>query len=339
MYHFEPLPKEEITTHVLKEKGIAFLACDNLKDLSWFFRIELNFLKKMANKPHYKHFYIPKPGGKKRLIETPAPALKRLQKAIAFHLQGVYQHFLPDASYGFIMATADEPNVRNIYSNALRHVGKKWVLNIDLEDFFHNIKIEKVRKTFQNAPFNFSKNASLRIAQLLTFQSRLPQGAPTSPVISNIVAIQLDKKLEELAEMHGWVYTRFVDDMTFSANKKFEEIHTQTIRNIIVGEGFKINENKVRITREKDEPEITGLILKNGKPDISPQYIKGLKKDIDLFHELTSPRTLERGIFPSKLLWRFRQSLMGQINFVKFVKGEDHKTYFKLKRRLIPSNR
>lgn len=339
MYHYQPSIPQELTGHELAEKGKDFIEQKTLRALCHFLRFDLPFLKSIAEQPRYRQFFIPKGGGEKRLIETPAKVLKKLQGRIAFYLQGVYHLHKPEASYGFILSTADGSEVRNIYSNANCHTGKKWVLNLDIKNFFPSISLERVRRMFRQPPFEFSKNASLRIAQLVTFQNRLPQGAPSSPVISNLVAIPLDHKLQELARQKKWTYTRFVDDMTFSANNKFSDKEIELIKEAIRSEKFTVNEQKVRLTREKDGPEITGLILKEGKPDISNDFIKQIKEDIGLFHALTSTRMVERALFPTKAIWQFRQSIMGQINFVKMIRGEDHKSYLKLKARLNPRMR
>ncbi len=341
MYYKAPYIKEKPTTYDLKEVAERFIEADNLKSLAGLLKIDLPLLKAIAFKPRYRQFYIPKPDGKKRLIETPVKSLKDIQKKLSYNLQAVYigTGIIPPCSYGFILSTEDEDHTRDIYTNAKRHVGKKWVYGLDLKDFFHCIRINRVEHVLRQGPFHFTKNASRCLAQLVTFKGRLPMGASTSPVISNLVCVPLDRQLSALAESEGWTYTRFADDMTFSSDTRFDESATQKIKEIIKKHGFPINHKKERQHHEKEQPEITGLILVNGQPDISDNYIKRLKKDIDLFHALTSDHIIEKGIFPSKTMQLFRRSLLGQINFVGFVRGDDHKSFLKLRNRLSPKNR
>lgn len=339
MYWKAPKEKKELTSYDLEEIANRFLEADCVKGLSGLLKIKTEQLKSMAFKPQYRQFYIPKPNGKKRLIETPSKKLMLLQKKIAFNLQAVYRGMLPDSSYGFILSTADDEYPRDIYYNALKHKESEWVFNMDLKDFFHAIPAERIMKMFRKPPFHFTKNASRCLASLSTFKGRLPMGAATSPVLSNLICLWMDRDLEALAKERGWIYTRFADDMTFSGEEQLTAEDQQEIRAVLKRNGFRVNEKKVRQQQKSDMPEITGLILRNGLPDTSPGYVKSLKKDIDLFHGITTERMIKSGIFSSKTIEQFRKSIKGQIQFVGFVRGEDHKSYIKLKHRLEPPKR
>lgn len=339
MYFYTKNKPEKITSYQLKEQGKALIYLHDLKDLADWFKVDLPWLKKLAQTIPYKQFYIPKRDGKKRLIETPNKKLKRLQKRLAYSLQGAYEMVKPDCVYGFILSTADELETRNIYTNAQQHVQSKWVLGLDLKNFFHAISDRNVQDILRKPPFGFSKNATACLTKLVTFQKRLPMGAPTSPVLSNWYCLEMDHQLLKLSKKYQWTYTRFADDMTFSSQTKIKSTQLDEIQKIIQECGLVLNQEKIRICRTKDEPEITGLLLKEGKPDVSKNLLKNIEKDIALFHELTSMRILERSIFPSKLIYQFRQSIIGQISFVGFVRGKDHKTYWKLKNKLYLNKR
>ncbi|MCP4438315.1 MAG: RNA-directed DNA polymerase [Aureispira sp.] len=339
MYHYEPPSPEEKTTYQLQEAGKRFMLLPSLNDLARQLRIAVPVLKQIAERPQYKQFFIAKQNGQKRLIETPVYKLKQLQRQLAFSLQCAYHIVRPKCAYGFILAAADDTQTRNIYSNAQQHLQSKWVLSIDLQHFFHTIPTERIYMLFRRTPFDFTKNMARCLSKLCTYQNRLPMGAPTSPVLSNWVCLALDHELQALADKNNLTYTRFADDMTFSSNRKIKTKLINEIRNIVSDQKFQLNEHKTKLVRTIDEPEITGLIIKRGKPDISEQYIKDIHKDIALLHELTSMRIVERSIFPSQLIYRFRQSVMGQINFVRFVRGGHHKSYWKLMRKLNPKIR
>ncbi|MGB1216773.1 MAG: reverse transcriptase family protein [Saprospiraceae bacterium] len=331
--------KKEWSSTDMREIASTFLEADSLKSLSYLLKVDLSLLKSIAFKPKYKQFYIPKPNGKKRLIESPSKKLKWIQKKLAFYFQSIYTGLLPSCSYGFVMHIADREEIRDIYSNAMAHVEKKWVYGLDLKDFFHAISQERITAMLRKPPFQFSKSASQCLSQLVCFNGRLPMGSPCSPVLSNLICLGLDEDLETLALKNGWTYTRFADDMTFSGMNEFDDDAQQSIRKCIQAHQFIINEKKTNQTRDSDGPEITGLVIKDSKPDLSKGYIKTLKQDIKIFHALTKEHILNKSIFPAQVIQQFRLSLKGQVQFVGFVRGENHKSYVKLKYRLEPPKR
>lgn len=291
---------------------------------------------------HYHTFRVPKPNGKTRLIENPNPALKKLQQRIAFYLQAVYHRERPDCAYGFIRSTTDDANdPRNIYTNALQHIESKWVLNADLKDFFHSIDYRRIRTLFRRLPFRFTCEAAGCLTGIVTYRGRLPMGAPSSPVLSNLVCLGLDRDLVDLAKKHGWIYTRYADDLTFSAGRKFSKKQILDLREVIQRHDFRVNERKWKCTKRSKgkHPEVTGLILKNKKPDVKPEFLVALRRDIDIFHYLSTAEMRRKKIISKEGMERFRRSILGQINFVGFVKGDHHKTYHRLRSRMKLSNR
>ena len=137
-----------------------------------------------------------------------------------------------------------------------------------------------------------------------------------------------------LAAEHKWVYTRYADDLTFSGKKTFKKKHIEAIRNIIREAGFIINEDKVQKWKKGELPEITGLILKNKRPDLKEGYLEDLKRDIDIYFYLLSQPLKDRRIFANKQLETYKKSIIGQINFVGQVKGKKHKIYKKLAKKM-----
>ena len=146
MYHFQPKPLKKKNAYQLTKQAQTLIQAKNLKQLAILFQIPIWKLKKIAENPKYFQFYIAKPNGGKRLIQTPNKFLKKLQKNISDDLQGVYFPITPPCSYGFIMDVEDATITKNIYTNALQHVHNEWIVNIDLKDFFHAIKKEKVEQ-------------------------------------------------------------------------------------------------------------------------------------------------------------------------------------------------
>ena len=148
-------------------------------------------------------FTIPKASGEKRTIAVPPPVLMAWQRRFCEYLTASY---VPKPSvHGFTKG-------RSICSNASEHVGRRLILNIDLRDFFPSIHFGRVRGLFASHPFNFSNVVASTLAQLCTREGELLQGAPTSPIISNLICRRLDTDLWRLTRSLGCKYTRYADD-------------------------------------------------------------------------------------------------------------------------------
>ena len=336
MYHHDINEPRRMTSYHLRQQGQQLLRVETLNDLSHLLKTPVKHLKKVAENPRYDQFFIPKSSGGKRMIQNPNHYLKKMQKRLSYLFQGIYHPIKPDCAYGFIQSVEDEHPARNIYTNAERHIGKKWVLNIDMKDFFHTVSGEHVKRIFRRPPFRFTRKASHYLSLLVTHEGRLPMGAPTSPVLSNMACLDLDKKLSELSEENEWVYTRFADDMTFSSEYPITHIHIENITKRIEQQGFSINPKKIRLYREGDKAEVTGLVLGERHPDVSGTFVENIQRDIQLFHLVTDDRTLQRDFFDSRSVVKLERSIQGQINFVKFVRGEADSTHIHLRRMLDP---
>ena len=200
----------------------------------------------------YRAFEIKKKSGGMREIRAPYPSLKTIQ-------QWIYEYILKKqnvhgCAHGFITR-------RSIVTNAQKHVENKCLLKLDLKDFFPSIKINKVVQVFKN--IGYTGSVSNMLARICCLDDELPQGAPTSPALSNIVARQMDKRLYRLARHFGYRYTRYADDLSFSG----EEIPVTFVKyatDIIEDCGFSVNSKKVRLYKEQDNKILTGIALKNG---------------------------------------------------------------------------
>lgn len=134
------------------------------------------------------------------MIHAPAKELKRVQKRINYFLQSYYLWIKPDAVYGFVINPNYYDKRCNIVENARNHVGKKHLLNLDLLDFFPGITARRVKELFLSEYFQFSDRLAIALALLVTFRGRLPAGAPTSPVVSNFICIEMDNELQNLSK-------------------------------------------------------------------------------------------------------------------------------------------
>ncbi len=328
MYNYYQ-PSFDLTLAQLDKKAASFKALKHPGDLAALLKTDAAKVKKMAEKPHYRQFTIPKPGGAKRLIHDPYPDLKNLQATLNLYLQCAYYQIMPSCAYGFIPKPTDESRPRNIYTHAMVHFESTWVLNLDMKDYFHTVNSRHLTWIFREL-FEFPEPLANQFTGLCSCRGILPMGGSTSPVLSNLAAIPLDHSLQMLANLLDANYTRYVDDMTFSFEKEPTALTISEIKSRVEKQGFRINDAKTRITHRDQHPEVTGLLLKQPRPDVSDTFLKKLKRDIRLFKKLTSPGMMSRGIFHPSVLDKLKQSITGQLNFIAFIRGKKDKVYLEM---------
>ena len=202
----------------------------------------------------YRSFTIPKRSGGERLISAPYPALMMAQRWI-------YENILLPGVEVSESATGFVPG-KSILDNAIPHLNSKEVLKMDLKDFFPSVDIKRVISVFKG--LGYYHRIAYYLASLCCENKHLPQGAPTSPILSNIVTKRLDYRLKNLAAKYGLVYTRYADDLTFSGEHipvKFISI----VSDIVSNERFEVNEDKTVIMRERNRKIITGVSVSSDK--------------------------------------------------------------------------
>lgn len=219
---------------------------------------------------YYSSYNIKKKNGELRLIENPKDELKTIQREL---LDRMLRHIKIDKNvHGFV-------ENRGIYTNVALHVGAVCVVHLDLKDFFHTVTKEKIIKELGR--FVRTPNA---IAELATYKERLPQGSPTSPCISNIVCVRMDRKLGGLAKRFNAVYTRYADDITFSSktNKDLHKIIPKA-HSFIKGEGFELNYKKTRVMRKGCRQIVTGLTV-NSKVNVPRARVRNFRAELHQTH-------------------------------------------------------
>lgn len=243
----------QYVTDMLNRGGVIII---NAFHLARLIGIEEDTLNQMIVLPDhfYRTFTIPKRSGGERQISAPYPALMMVQKWIyeTILLPGVE---VSESATGFVPG-------KSIVDNAVAHLNNKEILKMDIKDFFPSIGIQRVVSVFKG--LGYYHRVAYYLASLCCEDKRLPQGAPTSPILSNIVAKRLDFRLKHLADKFGMVYTRYADDLTFSGEHipvKFISIVSQ----IVANEGFEVNEGKTVIMREKNRKIITGVSISSDK--------------------------------------------------------------------------
>lgn len=204
--------------------------------------------------PEYREVRIPKRSGGERVLHVPSDSLKKVQRKI---LRGLLGKLKPhDAVHGFREG-------RSIVTNAKVHAGKSVVLRMDIRDFFSRTAAIQVFVRMQ--VMGWDAAAAEMITRLTTYRDGLPQGAPTSPQLSNVVLQLMDEKLHGLALSFGAVYTRYADDLTFSFKEDLRRNVGSLIlyvQQVVEEFGYKLHtKKKLRISRQHQRMVVTGLVV------------------------------------------------------------------------------
>ena len=245
---------------------------------------KMNYLlynrERMGTNNMYHTFSIPKKSGGKRTIHAPNDELKNIQKKLAKVLENHYYESIQDNKNkdAFLQGFFKD---RGIITNAKIHRNKRFILNIDLEDFFQTIHFGRVKGFFEkDNTFKVPSEVALIIANLVCYRGILPQGAPTSPIISNLIGRIMDVKLLKLCKRYKLKYTRYADDLTFSTNdNSFLELEDKLIyeiKNEIRKCGFEVNEKKTRVQDYRLRQSVTNITV-NKKLNVSKTYIKNTR--------------------------------------------------------------
>lgn len=222
--------------------------------LSSLLSVEHSELTKVINSTHafYRTFSIPKRKGGTRSISMPYPTLLFIQRWIKSNI--LEKVDINDSSHGFIKN-------KSIITNANVHVNNKTILKMDITDFFPSINIKRVISVFQN--FGYSSKVAYYLASICTLDNQLPQGAATSPTLSNIISKRMDKRLNKLSNSFNILYTRYADDLTFSGHYISPRI-IPLVSKILYEEGFKVNDAKTMLITGKGKKIITGISINSG---------------------------------------------------------------------------
>lgn len=224
---------------------------------------------------HYNSFYIAKKKkSKKRQITSPSKELKAVQRWLLVN----YFSEIPvsNRANGFVKG-------RGIKRNAQFHLDKRFILSIDIKDFFPSISQKMVYNALKN--FLYDKDLILKISKICTYKRYLPQGAPTSPALSNIVFKDLDDSLTNFCNAKLVVYSRYADDMVFSSNTKNSLIEVYSyVNELLIANGFRINKAKTKYFSGKGRMVVTGININEGKLTISQSLKRSLRSQ--LYHSI-----------------------------------------------------
>lgn len=285
-------------TGALNDRGVPKI--DEEKQLENI--LKLQHVKTTA----YKEFCLYS-GDKIRTIMAPSKKLKGRQRWILYNILEKIK--VDDCVHGFVKG-------RSIKTNAECHINKKEIMCIDIADFFPSIRIENVISIFEE--LGYAKRVAEKLSELCTFNQCLPQGAPTSPALANAVFRKTDQMLMSFAENHQMIYTRYADDMTFSADYEIG-VHLKSIVDMIQECGFNINVKKTHIMKDNYRKIITGLIVRD-QVRVPAAYKKKLRQEIYYCKKYGISQHLKAVGRQSAV--NFREYLYGKAYFIKMVEKE-----------------
>lgn len=300
---------------------------------------QLIYLLYKDPRKHYEIFKINKKTGGTRIIKKPIGSIAILQKKILPFIERKYTIKKP--VHGFV-------KMRSVLSNAQQHLKKKYILNVDLKAFYDSINFGRIRGLFMSAPFNMGNNAATLLAQICCHDNCLPQGACTSPILSNFIASRLDRDFIVYAKKAHVTYSRYADDITFSSSKPFSKkviiydqdknpilfgfILSDSFKEIIESNGFHINMNKVRLQTKHIRQEVTGITI-NNFPNVKRTFIRQIramlhswKKDGLAVAELKHLEFKNKKIDLDKFVNNgnyFINVLVGKLAYLKMIRGQD----------------
>lgn len=255
---------------------------------------------------HYHPVVIPKKSGGRRKLLVPDALLRTIQRNLLHHVLEEFQ--ISEFACAYKKGTS-------IVDNARPHVGAKLVLKLDIQDFFDQITWSLV---YQNAfpGTHFPPAIRKMLTEFCCVRDRLPQGAPTSPTVSNLVMRPFDVHMGEWCREREIRYTRYCDDLTFSGAFEPKEV-IRKVRGFLQVYGFELNRKKTRVLGRGNAQSVTGIVV-NEKAQVSRAYRKKLRQEVYLFDRYgiktaEGPKNDERE----------RRRLLGKMRYVLSVNPED----------------
>lgn len=282
--------------------------------LSHLVGYKYDFLISISNAPNlfYKLWYIKKRNGDLRKIEEPLPSLKEIQNWILKNIlnNAVKSHIHPTCK-AYIKK-------RSIKENARFHKKKDIIVGIDIEDFFGSITYIQVYSIFRR--LGYCSSVSTLLSKLCVKSKCLPQGAPTSPMLSNLILYHFDKYIFEYSVKKGINYTRYADDLSFSGSFKVAPLISK-VTNALKQNGFKVNTQKTKILTKGCSQRVTGIVV-NEKIQVPREYRMKIRQEVYFITKFGVYDHLKR-TYKHLTPYQYLDSLLGRINFILHINKTD----------------
>lgn len=277
--------------------------------LSLLIGIDNEYLHRMSNAPKhfYRTFYIKKRNGKSRRIDEPLPDLKNVQRWILTNI--LYCVSCSKFAKAYIPKTSLKSNVRF-------HRNQKMVLTIDIKNFFGTIKSGKILNLFLS--LGYSLPTSVILTQICCYNNALPQGAPTSAYLSNLIMKQFDLVIGEYAQSNDIRYTRYADDMTFSGDFNISRL-LKIVDNELLYLGLSRNVKKFKVMRANDCQKVTGIVV-NKKVQLPREYRQKIRQEIYYIEKYGIDSHLQK--LNEKRI-NYLSHIRGKIRYCLFINPKD----------------
>lgn len=266
-------------TEIIKLNMLGLPVIQTLDDFSVVTHISKYTIYQLSNlsNKYYKTYEIPKKTGGKRTICQPSKKLKGLQSWILVNILNKIQ--VSHSCKGFRKGSST-------LDNAVPHIGANTILTLDLKDFFPTVTSKQVFNIFRTLGYN--DLIATVFTNICTFEQKLPQGSPCSPMLANLSAWTLDLRIQGFVGKRGISYTRYADDLSFSGLNPSKVVKIiPMIKKIITEENFTVNHKKTRVASSARAKIVTGLIVNDDSVGIGKQKFKQLRSKI---HHLTLPK-------------------------------------------------
>jgi len=286
------------------EKNFLLSLYDFNKSLTDNNKIKKLYIMSNNIEKYYNKFTIKKRNGKNREILSPSSDLKRIQKKILNEL--LYDKRISEYAKAYKKGSG-------LVDNAKVHTGYKYILKLDIKDFFNSVSYVDIYNIFQE--YGFSSSLCGLLSHLVTYDDYLPQGAPTSPYLSNLLLRDFDYLVGKWCTKNNINYTRYSDDLTFSMNEYNKDI-IRFIRKNLYKYNLEINDDKVCVIKNSNKQKITGIVV-NDKIQVDIKYRKKIRQELYYINKYGLKGHMNRLNITNKT--KYLESLLGRINFVLSV--------------------
>jgi RNA-directed DNA polymerase len=281
----------------------------NTSHLSLLVGYNKNYIKRsvLHTKYFYRKFTIKKINGGTRNLLEPLPSLKEIQNWILANI--LYQHKVSRYAKGYI------PN-RSIKDHVRYHTNEKTILTLDVKKFFNTISFDLVEKIFLE--IGYSKIVSNLLTKLCFLEGELPQGAPTSPYISNIILIDFDNTISTYCADNNLKYTRYADDLAFSGDIKKTAL-IKLVRSELKKLGLKLNDDKIKLMKQ-NQPQIISGIVVNQKAQVPKNKRNKIRNEMFYIKKYGLENHLSK---TKETKSYYLKNLIGRINYLLTINQKD----------------
>jgi len=301
---------------ILNERQLPIIY--DQEHLALLLGFQLPYLLSMSNgqRHFYRSFKLPKRNGGFRIINQPLPNLREAQEWILENILNAASSFL--VSYS---ATAFIPG-KSLRSNVEKHQGKKKIVALDIKDFFDTVKFSQVYDVFTH--MGYCDSVSMLLAKLCVLRNSLPQGAPTSPMLSNMVFFRIDNMLEGYCERRGITYTRYADDLIFSGDNINAGLLIRHVR-FLTSKRYELNNKKTKVMGQASAQYVTGIVV-NAKAQAPRRYRQRIRQEVyyikqkGIDYHFSHVKNLPVWITKPEV---YLNHLLGKINFVLQINPDD----------------